>query len=83
VSPYDYLELTTPQAWGLYTARAVDFRASLLGTDRLLDEASFDPYAFQRDAWLQRRLNQVHDGNPPVMNEEEMDMLEGMEGVGE
>ena len=47
------------------------------------DEASFDPYAFQRDAWLQRRLNQVHDGNPPTLEEDEMEMLEGMEGVGE
>ena len=83
VSPYDYLTLTTTEAYALYGVRTVDFRASLLGADRLLDEASFDPYAFQRDAWLQRRRNQVYDGNPPVMNEDEMDMLEGLEGVGE
>ncbi|MGM0412168.1 MAG: MlaA family lipoprotein, partial [Pseudomonadota bacterium] len=70
VSPYDYLTLTTRQAYALYAVRAVDFRASLLGTDRLLDQASFDPYAFQRDAWLQRRRNQVYDGEPPTVNED-------------
>ncbi|MFP4132209.1 MAG: VacJ family lipoprotein [Thiohalospira sp.] len=83
VSPYDYLELTTRQAYALYAVRTVDFRAGLLGTDRLLDSASFDPYAFQRDAWLQRRRNQVHDGDPPTVEEDDMERLEDMEGVGE
>ena len=29
------------------------------------DEAALDPYSFTRDAWLQRRRNQVFDGRPP------------------
>ena len=33
----------------------------LPGSD-LLDEAALDPYSFMRDAYLQRRENQVADG---------------------
>lgn len=45
--------------------RLVDTRASLLPADRLLEQAAVDRYSFLRDAWLQRRLNLIHDGNPP------------------
>ena len=51
-----------------YTAtglRVVDKRASLLATGNLLSEAAIDKYSFTRDAYLQYRLNQVYDGNPP------------------
>lgn len=40
-------------------------RAQLLDATRMLDEVALDPYAFTRDAYLQRRRNQVYDGNPP------------------
>ncbi|MBI3902166.1 MAG: VacJ family lipoprotein [Nitrosomonadales bacterium] len=40
-------------------------RAKLLDRESLLEEAMLDPYSFIRDAYLQRRLNQVYDGNPP------------------
>jgi phospholipid-binding lipoprotein MlaA len=30
-----------------------------------LKEASLDPYTFVRDAYLQKRENDVFDGNPP------------------
>ena len=43
----------------------VDTRAGLLGTEKLMAE-QFDPYVFLRSAYLERRLNLVHDGNPPV-----------------
>jgi phospholipid-binding lipoprotein MlaA len=45
--------------WGLYVADKVDERSRLLDTDALIDSA-FDPYAFVRDAWLQRREYLIH-----------------------
>jgi phospholipid-binding lipoprotein MlaA len=45
--------------------RLVDTRASLLPAERLLDQASVDRYSFLRDAYLQRRVNLIYDGNPP------------------
>lgn len=45
--------------------RLVDTRASLLPAERLLEQASVDRYSFLRDAYLQRRINLIHDGNPP------------------
>jgi phospholipid-binding lipoprotein MlaA len=42
----------------------------LLSLDRLLDGA-LDRYQFIRDAYLQRRRNQVYDGNPPRVKDEE------------
>ena len=45
--------------------RAVSNRADLLDASRLLEEAALDRYVFLRDAYLQRRRNQVYDGNPP------------------
>lgn len=49
--------------------RAVQFldkRAELLDATDLVDEASLDPYAFMRDAYLQRRASQVQDGLVPT-----------------
>ncbi|HEX5805898.1 MAG TPA: VacJ family lipoprotein [Macromonas sp.] len=40
--------------------RAVDTRASLLGTTDLLEQAALDKYTFVRDAYLQRRDEQVN-----------------------
>jgi phospholipid-binding lipoprotein MlaA len=40
----------------------IDMRASLLDLDSQLGR-SYDPYAFVRNAWLQRREYQVKDGN--------------------
>ena len=47
--------------WGLWTIDKVDLRASLLSLDPAL-ERTFDPYAFVRNAWIQRREYLVHDG---------------------
>ena len=41
----------------------IDTRAQYLPASDLLDEAALDPYSFMRDAYLQRRENQVADGN--------------------
>jgi phospholipid-binding lipoprotein MlaA len=51
--------------WGPVVLRAVDKRADLLAAGDLVDEAALDRYSFVRDAYLQRRRNLVHDGNPP------------------
>lgn len=45
---------------------AVDTRASLLRTTRLLEQGALDPYLFLRESYLQRRENLVYDGNPPA-----------------
>lgn len=50
------------QVWGL---RIVSRRAELLGASSLLSVAALDEYEFVRDAYIQRRHNLVHDGNPP------------------
>lgn len=50
---------------GLTVLRVVDTRASLLQTVDAVRAASLDPYSFVRDAYLQRRRNDVYDGNPP------------------
>jgi len=48
--------------WGLWVARNAELRAQLLDADAVLAR-TFDPYAFVRNAWLQRRDYEVHDGN--------------------
>ena len=45
--------------------RFVTVRADLLEASAILETAALDPYEFVRDAYLQRRRNLVHDGNPP------------------
>ncbi|MDI1244626.1 MAG: VacJ family lipoprotein [Rhodoferax sp.] len=40
-------------------------RARLLDATGMLDQVALDPYTFTRDAFLQRRQNDVYDGNPP------------------
>jgi phospholipid-binding lipoprotein MlaA len=43
-------------------AQFIDKRTDLLVVSDLVDEASLDPYAFMRDAYLQRRANLIQDG---------------------
>ena len=47
----------------LRLTKFVDKRAQYLPASDLLDEAALDPYAFMRDAYLQRRAAQVADSN--------------------
>lgn len=46
----------------LRTAQFIDKRTELLDATDLIDDASLDPYAFMRDAYLQRRASLVQDG---------------------
>jgi phospholipid-binding lipoprotein MlaA len=44
---------------------ALNARSQLLSATKSLDAIALDRYSFVRDAFLARRLNLVHDGNPP------------------
>jgi len=49
----------------LYVINAVDVRKGLLGVEDNLNSIALDRYSFIRDAYLQRRLYEIYDGNPP------------------
>ncbi|MGQ0442638.1 MAG: MlaA family lipoprotein [Methylophilaceae bacterium] len=49
----------------LRAAQIVDTRTELLEAKDIADDASLDPYAFTRDAYLQRRGSLVQDGLVP------------------
>jgi phospholipid-binding lipoprotein MlaA len=49
--------------------RFVDVRAGLLPSDKVVEEAALDKYAYIRDAYLQRRRNQIFDGRPPRLDD--------------
>jgi phospholipid-binding lipoprotein MlaA len=51
--------------WSLVALDFINVRASLLDTTNLLEEAALDRYAFAREAYFQRRRNQIYDGSPP------------------
>jgi phospholipid-binding lipoprotein MlaA len=57
--------------YGLVGLRGIDMRADLLTASKVLDEAALDPYNFTRDAYLQKRRNDVYDDNPPPEPEEQ------------
>ena len=55
----------------IYALRLVDTRAALLRAGAVLNQAALDPYAFQRDVFLQLRDNEQpddgdSDGNIPA-----------------
>jgi phospholipid-binding lipoprotein MlaA len=61
----------------LSATEIIQIRADLLQTTKALDDAALDRYQFLRDAYLQRRLNQVHDGKVPSAEREKLtDSLE-------
>jgi phospholipid-binding lipoprotein MlaA len=59
--------------WTLFALDLIDQRADLLSASKLLEMAALDRYIFTREAYLQRRLNFVYDGNPPMDVLEEFD----------
>ena len=80
--PFDFLALplnwieTPAEFMGLVVVDVVDTRARLAPAIRLRDETAFDPYIFTREAFLQQRLNLIYDGNPPVRDLENLEMLD-------
>jgi phospholipid-binding lipoprotein MlaA len=41
----------------------------LLPADKIVDEAALDKYSYIRDAYFQRRRNQIFDGRPPRLDD--------------
>jgi len=58
----------------LYIGKIIDTRAQLLDATNLMDDASIDPYAFQRDSWLQMRNAQI-DGKEQIDYDQYLDYL--------
>ncbi len=58
-------------AVAIQATEIVAFRAELLGTDNLLDEAALDPYIFLRDFWLRRHRTRVLEHQVPGDTPEE------------
>jgi phospholipid-binding lipoprotein MlaA len=56
--------------WSVYAVDVLHTRADLLGATSVLETAALDRYNFLRDAFLQRRLNQVYDGHPPKQKDD-------------
>lgn len=50
--------------WSLRALELIDYRASLLGFEETLAQ-QFDPYAFMRGYYLEKRLKAVYDGDVP------------------
>ena len=65
MDPLWYFE-GVPLRNSLVGLRFVDLRASLLPTDKIVDEAAFDKYTYTRDAYLQNRVSEINDGNAPI-----------------
>ena len=62
-------QLNSDERIGVTAVRVLDKRANLLDAGQLLEDAAFDKYSFLRDSYLQRRRNQVYDGDPPSLSE--------------
>lgn len=65
----------------LILTKFIDKRSQYLPASDLLDEAALDPYAFMRDAYMQRRENQIHDGNAPKQEEMDSEFYDDTEQV--
>lgn len=66
---YKYSQQFLPQMMYLVTlrSRGIDAESFL--------ESAYDPYVFMRDAYRQRRLYQIYDGNPPA------EVIQQMQGL--
>ena len=70
VDTYEF-DLTTTELDGreeifVIGLKYIDIRADLLQASNLLEEIAPDPYAFTRDAWVQRRRYLIDNGEPPA-----------------
>ena len=62
--PLTYVDVPWEAVWSRRVLDAVHTRSELLPLDATLQK-TYDPYAFIRDSWLQRREYAIFDGNPP------------------
>lgn len=60
----------------LRAAQFLDKRTELLDATDIVDEASLDPYAFMRDAYLQHRASAVNDGADSEQDSQNKDDFE-------
>lgn len=74
-NPITYVDnpATRNSLWGL---KLLDKRAQYLPGSDLLDEAALDPYAFMRDAYLQRRAVEDSDGKATDVDDVDKDFYE-------
>lgn len=64
-------KLNSDEKIAINSLRIINRRADLLDAGQLLEDAAFDKYSFLRDGYLQRRRNQIYDGDPPPLKEQE------------
>lgn len=64
-----------PTRDALVILSVIDLRAGYLKAGDVIDGAALDRYSFTRDAYLQRRRNQVYDGNPPDEDTTSVDFI--------
>ncbi len=74
INPLTLANLTATESLVTTSLYYVDKRADLLEAVDLLKDAAIDPYAFMRDSYLQQRISLVHDGSPPMSEEDELMM---------
>ena len=77
LNPLTYV--TSAVLFPLTAINIINKRANLLEETNIRDEAAVDPYIFTREAYLQRRLFLIHDGNPPVEGYEDIFDTNGTE----
>ncbi|MEE2025106.1 MlaA family lipoprotein [Alkalimonas mucilaginosa] len=58
----------TPLTITRYVLTGLTQREKAMSMEHLLED-SFDPYAFIREAYLQNRLYEIYDGNPPEQDD--------------
>jgi phospholipid-binding lipoprotein MlaA len=63
--PQRYADIDWKTSTAVTAVDVTQTRESLLDLDATLQQ-TFDPYAFVRDAWMQRREYLIYDGNPPA-----------------
>lgn len=80
MDPLTHADIPWEAEWSQRALDVIHTRSELLTLDPTL-ERTFDPYAFIRDAWLQRREFEIFDGNPPPeeLEEEFLDEDESLE----
>ena len=64
-------KLNSDEKTAINGLRIINRRADLLDAGQLLEDAAFDKYSFLRDGYLQRRRNQIYDGDPPPLKDQE------------
>ena len=70
LSPIFYIDDDALKA-GLLTLNYVDFKADLISSKKLVGEAALDEYEFIKNAYFEKRDNQIHDEKTSNYTEDE------------